>query len=185
MRKLDAGRWFSPDFSGETIPTVEEVFSLLAAHREKDVLVAVDIKAADPQVETDLVGLASRHKVLDRLAFIGRAIDDPAVRRRLKAADGGARVARLVGRAEDFDGTLTDPASDWLYVRFLPTIRDVRRAQEAGKRLFLAGPLSAGHEPAHWRAAAAVGLDALLTDFPLELRREASGRRASDSGPVR
>ncbi len=180
MRKLDAGRWFSPAFSGEKIPTIDEVFTLLAAHREKDVLVAVDIKTADSRVEADLVELASRYKVLDRLVFIGRTIDEAGVRRRLKEADAGARVARLVSRAEELDGALSDPGSDWLYVRFIATSRNVRRSQEAGKRLFLAGPLVAGHEPAHWRAAAAAGLDALLTDHPLDLRRELSGRKSPE-----
>src|SRR6478752_3191861 len=42
VRRLDAGRWFSPEFSGERVPTIDEVLGLLAAHREKDVLVAVD-----------------------------------------------------------------------------------------------------------------------------------------------
>jgi glycerophosphoryl diester phosphodiesterase len=177
VRKLDAGRWFSLDFSGEKIPTIDEVFALLAAHREKDVLVAVDVKASDSRVEADLVELASRYRVLDRLVFIGRTIDEAEVRRRLKEANAGARVARLVGHPEEFDGAQADPGSDWLYVRFIPTIRDVRRSQEAGKRLFLAGPLIAGHEPDRWRAAAAAGNDALLTDHPLDLRRELAGRK--------
>jgi glycerophosphoryl diester phosphodiesterase len=180
VRKLDAGGWFSPDFSGEKIPAIDEVFALLAAHRERDVLVAVDIKAADSRVAADLVGLAARHKVLDRLVFIGRTIDEAAVRRRLKEANERTRVARLVENAEGIDGALADSGSDWLYVRFLPTGRDVRRAQEAGKRLFLAGPLVAGREPAHWRAASTTGLDALLTDHPLDLRRELDSRRNSE-----
>jgi len=45
----------------------------------------------------------------------------------------------------------------------------------------------AGREPDHWQSAAAAGLDALLTDFPLDLRRVLSavrsgGARESRSG---
>ena len=172
LQKLDAGSWFSREFAGERIPSIDEVFSLLAAHRHKDVLAAVDIKTADERVEAELVELATRHKVLDRLVFIGRAIDDPGVRMRLKEASAVARVARLVPGAGDFDAAIADRYSDWLYVRFIPQGGDVRRAQEAGKRLFLAGPPVAAHEPANWQAAAQAGLDAILTDFPLDLRRE-------------
>jgi hypothetical protein len=94
----------------------------------------------------------------------------------LKAADPRARIARLVANAAEFERAIADDDSDWLYVRFIPAQDDVRRAQEAGRRLFLAGPLVAGREPAHWRAAATAGLDAILTDHPLDLRRELSAR---------
>jgi glycerophosphoryl diester phosphodiesterase len=172
VRRLDAGRWFSTDCTGEKVPAIEDVFSLAAGHRENDALLAVDIKADDLHVEGDLVALALRHKVLDRLVFIGRTIDAPQVRRRLKQASAQARMARLAANAGEFDVILNDADSDWIYVRFVPSSRDVRRAQEAGKRLFLAGPLVAGYEPAHWNSAAVAGLDAILTDHPLDLRRQ-------------
>ncbi len=177
VRKLDAGRWYATEFAGEGVPTIDEVFALLASHRQKDVLAAVDIKAVDTQVEADLVRLASRHKVLDRLIFIGRTIVEAEVRERLKEASREARVARLVADAAELNQALADPHSDWLYVRFIPESADVRRAQEAGKRLFLSGPLAAGREPAHWQAAAKAGVDGILTDYPLDLRRQLAGRK--------
>jgi glycerophosphoryl diester phosphodiesterase len=146
------------------------------------VLLAVDVKVDDSRVEADLVALATRHKVLDRLVFIGRTIDNLEVRRRLKTASAQARTARLVANAAELDAALDDPDSDWLYVRFIPTDRDVRRAQEAGKRLFLAGPLVAGREPDRWQSAAAAGLDAILTDHPLDLRRQLLPR--TPTGPI-
>src|SRR4029077_6071489 len=117
VRKLDAGRWFSTDFSGERVPTIDEILSLAAGHREKDLLLAVDVKVDDPRVEGDLVALASRYKVLDRLVFIGRTIGDLQVRRGLKEASPRARTARLVVNATELEGALNDPDSDWLYVR--------------------------------------------------------------------
>lgn len=112
VRKLDAGRWFAPEFAGEGVPTIDEVFGLLAAHRQKHILAAVDIKAADSQVEADLVRFATRHKILDRLVFIGRAITDAEVRSRLKKANKEARVARLVGDAAELNQALDDESSD-------------------------------------------------------------------------
>jgi glycerophosphoryl diester phosphodiesterase/dienelactone hydrolase len=172
VRELDAGRWFAPEFSGERVPTIDEVFSLLAQHRDRSVLAAVDIKAAEPQVEADLIRLAKQHQVLDRLVFIGRTIDDAAVRRRLKGSDSQARTARLAAQASDIGAILADPDCDWVYLRFIPAVKDVRRIQESGRRIFMAGPLVAGREPAQWRAAAVAGIDAILTDHPLELRQE-------------
>lgn len=32
IRKLDAGRWFSPDYAGEKVPTLDEAMAVLAGH---------------------------------------------------------------------------------------------------------------------------------------------------------
>lgn len=69
IRRLDAGGWFDARFRGEQVPTVEEVISLVRQHRNKRVLIAVDIKDSDTQIERDLVALADKHQVLDKLLF--------------------------------------------------------------------------------------------------------------------
>lgn len=81
IRQLEAGRWFDPRFAGERVPTIDEVFGLIA-EQPRDVLIAVDIKAEG--VERDLVALATRHKITDRLLFIGRTISDAALRTRIR-----------------------------------------------------------------------------------------------------
>src|SRR5690606_36552538 len=43
-RRFDAGSWFDTKFAGEKVPTVAEVLALIGEHREKEVLVAVDLK---------------------------------------------------------------------------------------------------------------------------------------------
>lgn len=40
----------------------------------------------------------------------------------------------------------------------------------AKKRAFIAGPTVSGKVPKNWRQAAEVGIDAILTDYPLDLR---------------
>jgi hypothetical protein len=42
LQQLDAGSWFDPRFSGERIPTVDQVFQLLTDYPDAAVLVAVD-----------------------------------------------------------------------------------------------------------------------------------------------
>lgn len=183
LKALDAGAWFHPAFAGERIPTVEEVFALLAAYPRARVLVAVDLKTDDATLAADVVGLARRFGVLDRLLFIGLAIGDADLRRRLRAAAPEAHVARLAETDEQFQAALADEACDWVYVRDVPAEADVRRAHAGGKRVFIAGAKVSGHEPGHWGAAAGVGLDAILTDYPLELR--AMSGPGPGAGPAR
>ncbi|HEY8505750.1 MAG TPA: glycerophosphodiester phosphodiesterase family protein [Gemmataceae bacterium] len=169
LRKLDAGSWFDPAFAGERVPTLDEVFALIARHPPGP-LIAVDLKADDGAMPGDLLRLANKHGVRDRLVFIGLAISDPDLRRRLRAADPEAHVAALAQEAKDFAAVLEDRHSDWAYIRFLPTADQVRAAHARGKRVFAVGPLFAGKEPANWQKAREAGVDAILTDFPLECR---------------
>ena len=55
-------------------------------------------------------------------------------------------------------------------MRFIPTVEDVKKIHDAGKRVFLVGPLVMGNEPANWAKGRAAGVDAMLTDYPLECR---------------
>jgi glycerophosphoryl diester phosphodiesterase len=132
--------------------------------------VAIDLKADDAYMARDVVGLARRLGVLDRLVFIGLAIVDPDLRRRLRQADPHAHVARLAESPPEFEAAMADPDCDWIYLRAIPPGSDVVRARVAGKRIFIAGAEVAGIEAANWRAAADSGVDAILTDFPLEFR---------------
>ncbi len=171
LRRLDAGSWFAPAFRGTRLPTIEEVFALVATHPAAAGIYAVDIKADDADVERDLVALATRLGVLDRLLFIGRAISLPDVRRRLRAADAACHVAALANTREDLPAALAAADADWAYLRFVPTAADVAAIRGAGRRVIIAGPTVAGREEAHWRQAAGAGVDAILTDFPIEARR--------------
>jgi len=168
IRRLDAGSWFDPKFAGEKVPTVEEILMLVAEHRQKDVLIAVDLKAEG--VEQDVVRLAEQHKVLHRLLFIGRTITEPAVRERIKAASTKAQTATVANNADEFPKALAAPNTDCVYFRYLPPKEQMDAVRGAGKRSFIAGTTVSRNVPDNWRQAAEVGIDGILTDFPLELR---------------
>lgn len=168
IRRLDAGRWFDPKFAGEKVPTVEEVLKLAAEYRRHDLVLAVDLKS--PGVEEDVVRLAERHEVLDRLLFIGATISDAQVRGRLKRASSKAHTAAVANDAGEFPVALAAPDGDWVYLRYLPTTEQMGAVHRAKKRAFLAGPTVSDNLPGNWRRAVAVGIDAILTDCPLELR---------------
>ena len=166
IRELDAGAWFNTRFKGEKVPTVEEVLSLVGAHRHKGVLVAVDLKAA--QVEAEVAAMAAKAGALEKLVFIGRAISEPAVRANIMKQCPKAACAALANTPADFDAALTAADASWVYFRFIPTPGLMERVHKAGRKGFIAGVTVAGVEPANWKAAAAAGIDGLLTDHPLE-----------------
>jgi glycerophosphoryl diester phosphodiesterase len=170
IKMLDAGSWFDPDFAGEPVPSLEDVLTLIKGERGAGLLIAIDLKDDDASMADDVVGMARRIGVLDRLVFIGLTIGDPDLRRRLREADPGAQVAHLAESPEEYEAALTDPDADWIYIRAIPSSDDIVRAHAIGKRVFIAGSTVSGMEPTNWRAAVHSGVDAVLTDYPLEFR---------------
>jgi uncharacterized protein (DUF885 family)/glycerophosphoryl diester phosphodiesterase len=167
IKQLDAGAWFGSKFPEERIPTFDEVLTVIEKHAREPVLIAIDLKAQD--IEVDCVQAAKAKGVLGKLFFIGNTIDSPQVRHKLKGAGDAAQVARL---ASNLSSALESRDADWAYLRFVPTRDEVARIHKAGKRVFLAGPTVAGLERANWIAAIRAGVDAILTDYPLELAQE-------------
>jgi glycerophosphoryl diester phosphodiesterase len=171
LRKLDAGFWFDPSFKGERVPTLDEVFKLLKERGHADTLVCLDIKEEDETMTGDIVTLAKKHGVLDKVLCIGLAIEGPQVRAKLRAADTKTPIAVLAPQTEGLAKALAEKNADWIYLRHVPSADEVKQIHAGGKRVFLSGKLVAGNEPAIWRGAAEVGVDALLTDYPLECQQ--------------
>ncbi len=168
LKALDAGSWFDPAFVGAQVPTLDEVFDTLSRYPHR-VLVAMDLKAAD--IEEDVIRLAKKHQVLNRLLFIGRAISVPEVRQRLRKAAPKAQIAVVANTRDELEAAMDDEFADWVYVRYVPSKADVARIHEGGQQVFIAGPTVAGEERANWRTAIASGVDGVLTDYPLSLKR--------------
>ena len=177
LQSLDAGSWFSSRFRGERIPTIDEVFKLIAQHKERQVLIAVDLKDEHPATERTVVALAKKHGILNNCLMIGRAIRMAAVRRRLRQADPTTHVACLADKAKDLDAAIQDKDSDWVYVRYVPAHEHVQRIHKAGKRVFIAGPTVAGLQRGNWQAVSKAGMDGILTDYSIELARQLRGPR--------
>jgi glycerophosphoryl diester phosphodiesterase len=180
LQQLDAGAWFDPAFAGERIPALEQIFALLSQHRSSPVLIAVDLKSDDEQLEADVVALAVKHQVLPQLICIGRAINTPIVRQRLLEANAKTPVARLANTAEELPVAIEDSDAQWVYIRFVPDAEQVRRIHHARKRVIVAGPTVVGEERENWRRAMAAGVDSILTDYPLECREMRRGTRRAE-----
>lgn len=170
LKNLDAGTWFHPSFKNEKVPTLEDFFILLKTSGNKNTMVAIDLKITDATIEKEIVDLANKHQVLSQLVFIGLAISDIEVRKKLKLADASAHVAMLANKLENLRPALNDNHSDWVYLRFIPTTEEVKKIHERGKKAFLVGILVAGQEPKNWQSGKDAGIDALLTDHPFACR---------------
>jgi len=170
LRQLDAGGWFDASFKGERVPTLDEAFKLLKERGNAETVAALDIKEEDETLAGEVVALAKKHGVLDRVMCIGLTIEGPKLRAKLRAADAKTPIAMLVNEPKDIGKALDDKNVDWIYVRFVPTADEVKLIHGKNKRVFLSGKLVAGNEPENWRRAAEVGVDAMLTDYPLECR---------------
>lgn len=168
IQKLDAGSWFSNEFAGERVPTIRQVLELIAQYRDHDVLVAVDLKAAD--VEREVTQMAVENNVLHRLLFIGRSILRPAIRQTIREVDSSANTAVVANTSVEFQLAVDAPAANWVYVRYLAPKEQVDTVHAAKKRTFIAGISVSGDVPVNWQLATAAGIDGILTDYPLKLR---------------
>lgn len=169
---FDAGSWFSTRFKGQVIPGIEDVFRLIASYPKSKAIFAVDIKLHDQKVESDLVKLANKHKILHRLLFIGNTILDPRVRQRLLAADAKVNLTQVAHNSKELTESIANPITNWVYVRYLPSPTEVTKIHAAGKRVFIAGNTVSGLERDHWQTCIDIGIDAILTDYSIELARQ-------------
>lgn len=167
IRSLDAGNWFDSKFAGEKVPTIDEVLQLVAEYHQHDFLIAVDLKAEG--VEQEVVRLAEKHKVLDKLLFIGRTISEPKVRDQIRAASKNAHTAAVANNTDEFPTALAATNADWVYFRYLPPKGQMETVRSEGKRAFIAGTTVSGNVPDNWQHAVNVGIDGILTDYPFEL----------------
>lgn len=172
LKALDAGSWFATAFRGEQIPAIDEVFRVIAAYPSKANLFTADLKGEDELLESDIVQLANKQQILPQLLFIGRAIDHPEVRARLRQADPKCHVAALAQTQADVAQAIADKDSDWVYLRFVPDAATIASIRQAGKQSIIAGVKVSGLEKENWSQSAAAGVSAVLTDYPLEFRTQ-------------
>ncbi len=63
LKQLDAGGWFSREFAGERIPTLDEVFAVVG----DKLLINVEIKASAPGIESAVADCIHRHAMDSRI----------------------------------------------------------------------------------------------------------------------
>jgi glycerophosphoryl diester phosphodiesterase len=161
LRTLDAGAWYSPDYAGQRIPTLDDVLDWA---RRRQISVDIEIKNAPlyyEGIEALVLAALDRHAML-RQALVS-SFDHPAVQR-LKRLEPRALTGVLYGcRPADPVALARQASADvllpqWPYV----TADDVATAHAAG----LAVATWTTSDPATLRQLISAGVDAIITNHP-------------------
>jgi glycerophosphoryl diester phosphodiesterase len=163
LRKLDAGLWFDRRFSGELIPTLDEI---LAFGREHDVVFYLEIKyEAAWGMHHALVAALQAAEALARTMVISF---DPRTLRSVRELDASIMIGLLSERDE---GDLVETALEIGARQICPrhdamTRALVDRAHEADLHVVT----WTVNERTEMHAAIAAGVDGMMTDVPDRLR---------------
>lgn len=168
LKRYDAGSWFHPRFRGVTIPTFEEVLTMVSQRKRSPTLLALNVKDITPAGERQLVAAVARHGLLgESFAFD----QDAACSRRLKSWNPAFRIGQNVP-PKDLARRLAEGDLDVFLLTRLPTAEELAllHAQKKTVVYNFSGPGPARCDPANWDRIKTSGVDGLLTDFPLECR---------------
>ncbi len=162
LRQMDAGSWFGSDYSGEKIPTLEEILEFA---RQKDVVFYLELKpCAAWGAEHALVGALRQAGEIARavvLSFDGGTL---GVLRKLEPTLMTGLLAESMG--DDPISTAVKVGARQLAVRGdLVTPALLAEA----KRADLQTVSWTINHPAHMRALADAGVDGIITDYPERL----------------
>lgn len=163
LRELDAGGWFSPQFRGEKIPTLTEVFETVG----RDLFLNIELtNYATPfdGLVDEVAALVKRHGLEGRVLFSSFFPTNLV------------RAAQLLPSVPRGQLSLPGRAGWWqrLAGRFMRlhsehpwkgdvSAASVRRAHEQARRVYV----WTVNAPAEMRSLRALGVDAIFTDDPL------------------
>ncbi|SDC15262.1 glycerophosphoryl diester phosphodiesterase [Sanguibacter gelidistatuariae] len=186
LRRLDAGSWFSPAYSGQRVPTFTEVTEFLVARRGIDLL--LELKG-----EWDSVGARSVVAAIRSAGLGDRVIVQsfyPGTVAVLAEVAPELRRGLLIADADD---TLFDMCTELGVMACNPHGELLRAHPELLGKLHGAGlqvMVWTANEPEEWAALTEAGVDAIITDRPDALRGWLSaqsdwGRSVTESGRLR
>ncbi len=171
IKKLDAGNWFSPDFKGERIPTLEEVFDAVGRKVLMNIELTNYTTPSDRLVE-EVVDLAKRKGLEDRVYFSSFLAANLIKARKLLPGCGTgylvyAGPARLLQRVFQAPPDSIDSVNPY---RGGVSQRMIDREHGLGRRVLVYTVNEAGE----MRKLFGMGVDGIFTDDPLTGNRVAS-----------
>lgn len=176
LKQLDAGGWFHPQFSGERLPTLDEVLDLCAGQG----LVNIEIKpnafeASFPPdaIERQVVKAASKRALSDCI-LVSSSV--PGIIRRIAALPDAPAVAMVSGWRRGLDPVTvcrTIGAYSWHPNHRTLTAKALHLAHAAGLKVF---PYTV-NKRAEIQRLLQLGIDGLITDDP-PLVRDCIGKAA-------
>lgn len=169
LREFDAGSWFDPRFTGLRVPSLEETFTLIRAHKRRPTLIALNIKGISQNGERELVRLLAKFALFEESFAFDQSIE---CSQRLKKLDSRIRIGRNV-RREEFDSLSDKESIDVFLLTFVPNETEVLLLRKHGKTILFnyAGTGEHRREEKNWLRVREVVLDGMLTDYPLDCAR--------------
>jgi glycerophosphoryl diester phosphodiesterase len=172
LRKLDAGSWFGSEFTGERIPTLEEILEFC---KKNDVVFYLEIKpGAAWGGEHALIGALRESGEIPRVVVISF---DAAIVLNLRKIEPTLMTGLL------YDGQIENPLDKAVEIgaRQLAVRGDLvtpALIAQAKKKDLQVVCWTVNH-PAHMRMLAAAGVDGIMSDYPERL--VAAVRKETDS----
>jgi glycerophosphoryl diester phosphodiesterase len=172
LRKLDAGSWFGSEFTGERIPTLEEILEFC---KKNDVVFYLEIKpGAAWGGEHALIGALRESGEIPRVVVISF---DAAIVLNLRKIEPTLMTGLL------YDGQIENPLDKAVEIgaRQLAVRGDLvtpALIAQAKKKDLQVVCWTVNH-PAHMRMLAAAGVDGIMSDYPERL--VAAVRKEADS----
>lgn len=163
LRQLDAGAWFESSYSGERIPSFQEVLTWAAG---EEAMLLLDLKETGRQYAERVAGNIRTHDMEER-TVIGVRSPKQAVNFRELIPE--ARQLGFIGSPDDieeFASAGVEIIRLWLqWLEADPSLKD--RVRDAGKKLMINGTVG---EPAEARAIMKHAPDWILIDDPVQLK---------------
>jgi glycerophosphoryl diester phosphodiesterase len=170
VRKLDIGSWFSPDFRGETVATLEEV--LLRAKGRAMVVIELKYYGHDERLEERVADIVDRTGMQDQISVM-------SLERKMVESMGGLRPGYRKGLlAATAVGNLAQLDVDFLAVSLnLATPPFIRQAHARGRDVYV----WTVNDELTMAQKILQGVDGLITDQPARARAvvEAESRLTS------
>ncbi len=164
LRTLDAGSWFAPEYAGERLPLLEEVFELVPAH----ILINIEIKCPySTEIATRLLVLLWQYERLNT-SIISSFNHKTLVR--LKRLQPALRIGLLYSANFQSHPLAAESAGIEIYSLHPDYLHldkeDIKAALDGGFQIF---PYTLNME-ADWRSLVEANVSGIITDYPGRLK---------------
>ncbi len=171
LQQIDIGSSFSPDFSDQRVPTLEDVLELCKGKTRLNI--ELKYYGHDQQLEQRVVDLVEAHDMQDDIVIMSLKYDGVIKTKKLRP---NWKVGLLTAVA--FGDLTTRDQADFLAVnRDLATRRFIRSAHRANKEVFV----WTVNTPIGISAMAGRGVDSIITDKPKLARTVLEQRKGLSS----
>jgi glycerophosphoryl diester phosphodiesterase len=174
VKELDAGKYKGDQFAGIKVPTFDEMLSVVADRADMAPALALHVITLQPGIINMICEAIAAHGIMDKTVGIGIMGQSVDVRRRFYEGSPDFQCTALAETADTLAAAVSDPYSNWIYGRFVPSVADVESVHAAGKKLFVSGN-DVSNDVARAYEAVQAGPDAVLTWHSSELNSMVNG----------